>query len=66
MIYTVGYQGAKIERIRRIADSLNATVVDVRGVPRSRNPVWNRATWNASYPSICGVETRSGTTARTW
>jgi hypothetical protein len=36
MIYTIGYQALKPERLRQIADSLSATIIDVHSKPVSR------------------------------
>ncbi len=43
-IYTLGYVGWKIEDIEVVIGRLDATLVDVRMVPRSRAPIWNGST----------------------
>lgn len=40
-IYTLGYSGWKIEDVEAVLDRLDAVLVDVRMVPRSRIPTWN-------------------------
>lgn len=40
-IYTLGYSGWKIEDIEAVVERLDAVLVDVRMVPRSRVPTWN-------------------------
>ena len=40
-IYTLGYSGWSIEGVEAILERLDAILVDVRMVPRSRVPVWN-------------------------
>jgi uncharacterized protein (DUF488 family) len=40
-IYTLGYSGWKIEDVEAVLKRLDAILVDVRMVPRSRAPVWN-------------------------
>ena len=40
-IYTLGYSGWKIDDIRAAVDRLDAVLVDVRMVPRSRVPQWS-------------------------
>ncbi len=40
-IYTLGYSGWKIDDIRATMDRLDAVLVDVRMVPRSRVPQWS-------------------------
>lgn len=40
-IYTLGYTGWKIDDVAATLDRLDAVLVDVRMVPRSRNPIWN-------------------------
>lgn len=40
-IYTLGYSGWKIDDIRATVDRLDAVLVDVRMVPRSRVLHWN-------------------------
>ncbi|MCY2924878.1 MAG: DUF488 domain-containing protein [Planctomycetota bacterium] len=40
-IYTLGYSGWKIDDIRATVDRLDAVLVDVRMVPRSRVPQWS-------------------------
>jgi uncharacterized protein (DUF488 family) len=43
-IYTLGYSGRKIEDVEAVLGRLNAILVDVRMVPRSRwAPLWNAA-----------------------
>ncbi len=41
-IYTVGYMGLSVERLKAEAQMLGAVVVDVRYRPYSRNAAWNR------------------------
>ena len=40
-IYTLGYSGWKIEDVEAVLIRLDAILVDVRMVPRSRAPTWN-------------------------
>lgn len=40
-IYTIGYSGWKNDDIRAAVDRLDAILVDVRMVPRSRVPQWS-------------------------
>ena len=40
-IYTLGYSGWKLDDIRATVDRLDAVLVDVRMVPRSRVPHWS-------------------------
>jgi uncharacterized protein (DUF488 family) len=40
-IYTLGYSGWKIEDVEAVLDHLDAILVDVRMVPRSRVATWN-------------------------
>ena len=40
-IYTLGYSGWKIEQIEAVLARLDAILIDVRMVPRSRAPIWN-------------------------
>ncbi|MCE5327874.1 MAG: DUF488 domain-containing protein [Planctomycetaceae bacterium] len=40
-IYTLGYTGWKIEDVQAAVDKVNGLLVDVRMMPRSRNPIWN-------------------------
>lgn len=40
-LYTLGYSGWRIEDIEKVLEDLDAIVVDVRMVPRSRAPMWN-------------------------
>lgn len=43
-IYTLGYSGWKIEDVEAVLERLDAILVDVRMVPRSRwGPMWNSA-----------------------
>ena len=43
-IYTLGYSGWKIEDVEAVLDRLDAILVDVRMVPRTRwAPLWNSA-----------------------
>jgi len=44
-IYTLGYSGWKLDDIRAAVDRLDAVLVDVRMVPRSRCPQWNGSTF---------------------
>ena len=41
-VYTAGYQGRTPDELQRIAERLDATVIDIRFAPFSRNPVWAR------------------------
>lgn len=41
MIYSIGYQGLPVDELERIVTGLRATIVDVRGTPRSRNPTYS-------------------------
>jgi uncharacterized protein (DUF488 family) len=43
-IYTLGYSGWKIEDVEAVVTKLDAILVDVRMVPRSRSAVWNGGT----------------------
>ena len=43
-IYTLGYVGWKMEEIEAVVKRLDAILVDVRMVPRSRAPIWNGST----------------------
>jgi uncharacterized protein (DUF488 family) len=44
LIYTIGYSGWKIEDVEAVLARLDAILVDVRMVPRSRwAPAWNSA-----------------------
>ena len=43
-IYTLGYAGWKIEDVEAVVKRLDAILVDVRMVPRSRSAVWNGST----------------------
>ena len=43
-IYTLGYVGWKVEDIEAVVKRLDAVLVDVRMVPRSRAPIWNGST----------------------
>ena len=43
-IYTLGYVGWKMEDIEATVNRLDAILVDVRMVPRSRAPIWNGST----------------------
>jgi uncharacterized protein (DUF488 family) len=40
-VYTIGYSGRKLTEIQRIAESLDATIFDVRISNRSRNRAFN-------------------------
>lgn len=40
-LYTLGYTGLKPERLKAIAEQLDAVVADIRYSPRSRVPYWN-------------------------
>lgn len=40
-IYTLGYRSWKIEDVEAVLQRLDAILVDVRFVPRSRIPTWN-------------------------
>ncbi|MCE5280321.1 MAG: DUF488 domain-containing protein [Planctomycetaceae bacterium] len=40
-IYTLGYTGWKLEAVEAALDKTNGLLVDVRMMPRSRNPIWN-------------------------
>ena len=40
-VYTLGYTGWRHAELLETAERLNATVIDVRMVPRSRAPCWN-------------------------
>ena len=47
-IYTLGYSGWKIEDVEAVLERLNAILVDVRMVPRTRwQPQWNTAVLHA-------------------
>jgi uncharacterized protein (DUF488 family) len=41
-VYLVGYTGSKPERIQGLVQELDATLVDIRFSPRSRNPMWDQ------------------------
>ena len=41
MIFTIGYQGLKLPELEEVREALDATIVDVRSKPRSRNPAYN-------------------------
>jgi uncharacterized protein (DUF488 family) len=42
IIYTIGYSGWKIEDVETVLERLDAILVDVRMVPRTRwTPLWN-------------------------
>lgn len=41
MLYTFGYQGYTPDKLKAVAEALNAIVVDIRMSPRSRNARWN-------------------------
>jgi uncharacterized protein (DUF488 family) len=41
-LYTLGYQGSKIEHVAEYTRRLEAVLFDVRLSPRSRNPVWSK------------------------
>jgi uncharacterized protein (DUF488 family) len=42
LIYTIGYSGWKIEDVEAVLERLDAILVDVRMVPRTRwTPAWN-------------------------
>ena len=43
-IFTLGYSGWRVEDIESTVHRLNAILVDVRMVPRSREPIWNGTT----------------------
>lgn len=40
-IYTLGYSGWTLDQVAAKVEELNAVLVDVRFVPRSRIPAWN-------------------------
>ena len=42
MIYTTGYYGHQPEALKALAESLDATVVDIRFMPASRVPGWRK------------------------
>ena len=42
MIYTLGYSGLSADYVLRLAEELQATVVDIRLSPRSRRPEFNQ------------------------
>jgi hypothetical protein len=42
LIFTIGYQALRPQRLLDIAEALNALVVDVRVVPRSRKPGFSK------------------------
>jgi uncharacterized protein (DUF488 family) len=42
IVYTMGYDGRKLQDIAEIARRLDATVFDIRYLARSRNPWFNR------------------------
>lgn len=42
MIYTIGYQAITPAKLKKIAEKLDATVIDVRARPRSRKPGFGR------------------------
>lgn len=42
-IYSIGYEGITLQRIKRILEHFDATLVDVRGVPRSRKPGFSQS-----------------------
>jgi uncharacterized protein (DUF488 family) len=48
-IYTLGYTGWKIEQIKAEVKGLDAILVDVRMVPRSRAPMWNGSTLHKHF-----------------
>ncbi len=41
-VLTAGYSGRDPHRLRRIAEAMDATVVDIRLQPRSRAPQWQK------------------------
>ena len=41
MIYTIGYVGRKPEELKKLAEELDAIVLDIRFSPLSRIPHWN-------------------------
>ena len=43
-LYTLGYSGWRIDDIEATLQRLDAILVDVRMVPRSRAPIWNGTT----------------------
>lgn len=40
-LYTVGYQGLKVDELKATAEKLGAMLADVRYSPRSRDPNWS-------------------------
>lgn len=40
-IYTLGYSGWKLDDVATVLDRLDGILIDVRMVPRSRNPAFN-------------------------
>lgn len=47
IIYATGYQGKKPQVIKKMADDLDAVVVDIRYSPMSRNPEWRKSNLQA-------------------
>ena len=50
-IYGLGYSGRKLDDLVRLADELDALVVDVRFSPRSRNPEWSKKSLTSALGS---------------
>ena len=42
-IYTIGYQGRRVDWLINKAKELNAVIFDIRYAARSRNPDWNKS-----------------------
>ena len=51
-IYTLGYSGWKIEDVEVVLARLDAILVDVRMVPRSRAPTWNGGFLGRHFPAM--------------
>lgn len=41
-VFTAGYQGHSVDDLQSIAEFLDATVVDIRFAPYSKNPAWGK------------------------
>jgi uncharacterized protein (DUF488 family) len=48
-IYTIGYQRLRPERLEAILRHLDASLIDVRSSPQSRNPSYRRKALEARY-----------------
>lgn len=52
MLYTIGYTGLKIEKLKQWAEDHNALIVDIRLSPRSRAPQWNKGKLSAALGDL--------------